>query len=156
MGLIVRIKSATLGLTLGLALVGLTACTAQYRNHGYVPSDEELAAVVVGVDTRDSVAETIGSPSSSGVLDNSGYYYVRSRVKHFGPTRPEVIERQLVAITFSQRGVVQSVERYSLQDGLVVPLSRRVTDNNLTNNSFLQELLKNLGNFDPGSVFSST
>ena len=46
---------------LGVCLLAAAACTTQYRNHGYAPSQEELAEVVVGVDTRDSVAESIGT-----------------------------------------------------------------------------------------------
>jgi outer membrane protein assembly factor BamE (lipoprotein component of BamABCDE complex) len=145
-----RLKIAALG----LCLIATVGCSAQYRNHGYVPTESELAEVIIGVDTRDTVADTIGSPSASGVLNESGYYYVRSRVRHYGAKRPEVIERQLVAIGFDSRGVVRNVERYSLKDGNVVPLSRRVTDNGIESQSFLRVLLKNLGNFDPSNFLS--
>ena len=143
-------------LALGLTLIVAVACTSQYRNHGYIPSDDDLAEVVVGVDNRDSVSESIGTPTSGGILDESGYYYVRTRVRHFGARRPEMIERQLVAITFNSRGTVQNIERFSLQDGLVVPLSRRVTDNGIESNNFLQSLIQSLGNFDAGSLLSGT
>lgn len=127
-------------------------CAAQYRNHGYVPSEDDLANVIVGVDTRDSVAETIGTPTSGGVLEDGGYYYVRSRVKTFGPFRPEEVERQLVAVTFDSSGTVSNIERFGLDDGRVVTLSRRVTDNGLNNVSFIRQLLGNIGNFDAGSI----
>jgi outer membrane protein assembly factor BamE (lipoprotein component of BamABCDE complex) len=117
-----------------------------------VPSDADLANVVVGIDTRDSVAETLGAPSSSGVLNESGYYYVASRVRHFGIREPEVVERELVAITFDQRGVVRNVERYGLEDGQAVNLSRRVTETSVKSQTFLRQLLGNLGRFDPSTV----
>lgn len=137
---------------LGLALVAVAGCSSIYRNHGYVPTDADLENVVVGIDTRDSVAETLGAPSSSGVLNDSGYYYVSSRVRHFGIREPEVIERELVAITFDQRGVVRNVERYGLEDGQAVNLSRRVTETSVPNQTFLRQLLGNLGRFDPSTV----
>ena len=68
----------------------LSACSANFRNHGYVPLEEDLSQITVGVDTRDTVAELVGTPSSAGVLNDSGYYYVRSRVKHFTWQKPEV------------------------------------------------------------------
>lgn len=144
-----RLARSTAALVVAL---GLTACTTTYRNHGYVPSDEELSEVVVGVDTRDSVAETVGTPSSSGVLNSGGYYYVRSRVRHQGLREPRVIERELVAISFSDNGVVENIERYGLEDGRAVRLSRRVTESSVNNAGFLRQLLGNLGNFDPGSL----
>lgn len=132
---------------LGVCLLAATACTTQYRNHGYVPSAQDLEEVVVGVDTRDSVAETIGTPSASGVLDEGGYYYVRIRVRHFGARKPKVIERRVVAVTFDQRGVVRNVSEYSLEDGQIVPLSRRVTDSAVEERSVLAQILGNISNF---------
>lgn len=136
-------------LAVGLAIAG---CTAIYRNHGYVPTEEDLAKVSVGVDTRDTVAEAIGVPSVSGVLNESGYYYVSSRLRHYGAMEPRVVERQLVAISFTQSGVVQNIERFGLEDGRVITLNRRVTESNVNDKTFLRQLLGNIGNFNPGSV----
>lgn len=137
---------------LGAAIGVLSACSAVYRNHGYVPSSEELAEVKVGVDTRDSVIEAVGSPSSSGVLDESGFYYVATRMRHYGARAPEVVSRELVAISFDQRGVVRNIERYGLTDGRVIPLERRVTSSSVEDKTFLRQLLGNIGNFNPGTV----
>lgn len=127
----------------------IAACSAQYRNHGYAPSDEDLAQIVVGVDTRDSVAETVGAPSSTGILESSGYYYVSSRVRHYGAAAPKEIERKLVAITFDNAGVVRNIETFALEDGRVIPLTRRVTDTGITNKGFFRQLLGNIGNLGP-------
>jgi len=135
-------------------IFGLAACTSTYRNHGYVPSEDELAEVVVGIDTRDSVAETVGTPSSGGVLNDSGYYYVRSRIRHSGMRAPEVIEREMVAISFTDTGVVENIERFGLQDGRVVRLNRRVTETSVSNQGFFRQLMGNLGNFDPGQLLN--
>ncbi|MEM7295636.1 MAG: outer membrane protein assembly factor BamE, partial [Pseudomonadota bacterium] len=43
-----------------LLLASLSACAAEFRNHGYAPTDAELAEVLVGIDTRGSVEETLG------------------------------------------------------------------------------------------------
>lgn len=136
---------------IGAVLLSMAACSTRYRNHGYVPSDEELAAITLGVDTRDTVAEAIGPPSASGVLTDSGFFYVRTRIKHYGPKRPEVVDRQVVAIGFDSRGIARNVEHYALEDGQVVPLSRRVTDNGIQSNGLIRQLIGNIGNFGPGS-----
>ncbi|SFT76137.1 outer membrane protein assembly factor BamE [Sedimentitalea nanhaiensis] len=130
----------------------VAACATIYRDHGYVPTEEELAEVTVGVDTRDSVAESIGVPVTSGVLDDSGYYYVSTRMRHYGASEPRVVARQLVAISFSQSGVVQNIERFSLQDGQAITLNRRVTESSVNNKTFLRQLMGNLGNLSPASA----
>lgn len=147
-----RLKSAIRWSVLGMATLSAAACVSIYRNHGYVPTDAELAAIQVGVDTRDSVAEAVGTPSATGVLDSSGYYYVSSRIRHYGPREPQVVSRQLVAISFDQRGVVRNVERYGLEDGRVIQLSRRVTSSSVEDKTFLRQLLGNLGRFNPSTV----
>lgn len=136
---------------LGL-LLSLGACAPQYSNHGYIPPAEDLALIEVGSDTKETVAEKIGIPQSSGVLTNSGYYYVRMRKRAIGPLAPEEIERQVLAISFSESGVVQNVERFGLERGKVVPLERRVTSSPVSDKSFIRQLLGNLGRFNPASL----
>lgn len=135
-----------------LCVLALAACSAVYRNHGYVPKEEDLSQIVVGVDTRDTVAEVVGSPSAGGVLDSSGYYYVQSRVRHYAYRRPEVVSREVLAISFDDAGVVRNIERFGLEDGQVVPLARRVTESATADNGFLRQLLRNLGNFAAGDI----
>ncbi len=141
----------TRGLCLALACVAMTACTPIYDRHGYTPDETQLAEIQVGKDTRETVVETIGPPSSSGVLKDSGYFYVSQRIRTFAFQAPEVIEREIVAISFDQRGVVSNVERFGLQDGNVVALSRRVTSTNIEGLNFLQQLFGNVGSLDIGS-----
>lgn len=128
----------------------VAGCSSVYRNHGYVPKEDELSGIAVGVDTRDSVAEAVGTPTASGVLDSSGYYYVESRVRHFAYRRPEVVSREVLAISFDNSGVVRNIERFGLEDGQTVPLARRVTETGSTGSNFLRQLLRNLGNFSAG------
>ncbi len=126
----------------------LSACVAQYRNHGYLPREDDLANVIVGVDTRDSVAESIGVPGTSGVLAGGDYYYVGSRVRHYGAFAPEIIEREIVAVDFDSQGVVRNITRYGLEDGQVVTLTRRVTVTGDGNISFIRQLFGNIGGID--------
>ena len=144
---IAKISRAVTGITLAVAL---SACTTQFRNHGYAPSDAELQEIIVGVDTRATVEDVIGRPSTSGVLTGSAYYYLSDRRSSFAFFEPEVVDRQLVAVSFDDDGVVRNIERFTLRDGRVVPLSRRVTDSSVENSTFLRQLLGNIGNFNPG------
>ena len=136
-------------LAIGMALSG---CAPQYSNHGYIPPEDQLDELVVGRDTRETVAEKVGVPASSGVLTGSGYYYVSMRTRTIGPLAPKEVERQVLAISFSDAGVVQNIERFGLERGRVVPLSRRVTDSAVGDKSFLRQLLGNIGRFNPAGL----
>lgn len=133
-----------------VAFLTLAGCSPQYKNHGYIPPEEDLALIQVGSDTRESVAEKVGVPTSAGVLNNSGYYYVKTQKRAVGPFASKEVDRQVVAISFAENGVVTNVERFGLERGQVVPISRRVTSSAVADKSFLRQLLGNLGRFSPG------
>lgn len=131
-------------------LVGsLTACGPIYRNHGYVPPQEELDQIVVGIDTRASVEETLGTAGSTSVLEDNAVYFVRSRMKTVAMLEPEVIEREVVAVSFDDNGIVRNVEQFGLERGQIVRLTRRVTDSSVAGKSFFQQLVGNIGSFTP-------
>ncbi|SNR58984.1 outer membrane protein assembly factor BamE [Puniceibacterium sediminis] len=135
-------------LRLGLLTVAfgvLSACSAQYRSHGYVPLEGDLQQIVVGVDTRASVEDLIGVPTISGVSGDGGYYYIESNVRHFAYRAPEEVSREILAISFDAGGVVSNIERYGLEDGIVVPISRRVTETGAGDISFIRKLFGNIG-----------
>lgn len=136
-----------------LALVAaVAACSPVYRNHGYVPTEQDLALVEVGKDTRETVGQKIGRPSTSGLLNDVGWFYVQSRYKHFGPRAPQEIDRQVLAVTFNEAGTVENIARYGLEDGKVVQISRRVTEPNVKGISFIQQILGSFGRLQAGDL----
>lgn len=143
---IARLAAAT-----GLAL-GLMACSPIYRDHGFAPSEAELSEILVGIDTRDSVAERVGPPALEGLMREEAWYYTASRWKTVGAFKPKEEERQVVAISFDARGVVSNIETFGLEGGQVVVLNRRVSDDNIKGVTFLRQLLGNIGNFNAGDV----
>lgn len=149
-----RLGSGARFAAIGLVLVVVSACSPIYRNHGYVPRDEELAEIEVGRSTTEDVANAVGRPSAIGVLSGSGWYYVGSRFRQVGLRAPVEIDRQVVAVSFDDAGVVQNIERFGLEKGEVVVISRRVTDSNIKGVSFLRQLLGNIGNIGAADILS--
>lgn len=146
-----HLRRIATGALMGATLLVATACTQQFRNHGYAPSDADLSEILVGIDTRDTVADVIGPPTAGGVLNEGGFFYVQSRFRYFGPLEPQEIEREVVAIRFDEEGIVSNVERFGLEDGQVVALSRRVTQDNVRDTTFIRQLMGSLGRFDAGT-----
>ncbi|WP_051856297.1 outer membrane protein assembly factor BamE [Thioclava atlantica] len=147
-------RKATLMIVFGVVML-IGACSPIYRNHGYVPLDEDLAKIEVGKSTRDDVAAAIGRPSSTGLLEGSGWYYVGSRWKTVTWHAPQEIKREVVAVSFTNNGVVSNVERFGLEKGHVVPLSRRVTESNVKGIGFIRQLLGSIGRVSAGQVLGN-
>lgn len=145
------LRVARLVPALAIALA-LFACTPIYNIHGFVPAEQDLALIEVGVDTRRTVEAVVGRPSSSGLLTESAWYYVQSRWKTVGAAAAEELDRQVLAISFDEAGKVENIERFTLKDGNIVPLSRRVTESNIKGIGFLRQLLGNLGKLSADQV----
>ncbi len=137
-------------MALGLA-VGLAACSATYTNHGYVPPPEVLSEIGIGA-SRDQVAELAGAPGSAGVVRDEAWFYTQYRVRNFTYNAPQVIERDIVAISFSDAGRVTNIERFGLEDGQIVQLSRRVTEASVRDVGFLRQILSNFGRINLGDI----
>lgn len=135
--------------------LALAGCAPSFRNHGYAPDKDQLEQIQVGVTTRQDVADFIGRPSTYGVLSGGDWYYVQSRFRHQTYQAPKEVDREVVAIRFN-RDVVANVERYGLEDGRVVTLSRRVTEGSIPEISFLRQLLGTLGRVDPASILNDS
>lgn len=132
----------------------LTACAPIFRNHGYVPAQEDLAQLVVGSDTRETTAPKVGRPSASGLLNDTGWFYVQSRWQQRGAFAPQEIDRQVVALTFSEAGVLQNVESFGMERGQIVPLSRRVTESSVQGSGVLQQLFSSFGRLSAGQLLA--
>ncbi|NDV01547.1 outer membrane protein assembly factor BamE domain-containing protein [Pseudoroseicyclus tamaricis] len=139
-----------------LAAAGLlSACVAQFRDHGYIPSTQARASLAVGQDTMETIAERVGTPTTGGVIRGQSYYYVASRFRHYGLLEPEEVQRQVLVLDFDSAGILRNIELLALEDGRVVELERRVTDDNLSDVSFLAQLVGGIGRFEASDFVGS-
>ncbi len=145
-------KFPAIWLVFPVLFVVLSACSPVQRFHGYAPDDTQLSEIEVGRDTRSSVAEKVGRPGMSGVMEGSSWYYVQSDWVEQGWRPPVEVRREVVAISFDGSDRVSNVERFGLDDGEVVPLSRRVTSTGTSGGALLRQLLSNFGQFNPGQM----
>ena len=134
-------------------VLALAACQPIYSNHGYIPPDQDLALLQVGVDTRESVETTVGRPVAEALLNDDAWYYVQSRWRTVGAAEPTEVAREVVAISFGSTGLVENIERFGLDQGQIVPLSRRVTTTNIRGRGVLGQIFGNIGRLNTESLF---
>jgi outer membrane protein assembly factor BamE (lipoprotein component of BamABCDE complex) len=142
-------------LALVLVMATLVACGGQYRNHGYMPLAEDVDALIVGVDTRDSIIEVMGVPTTGGVLTEEAMYYVRSRVHHKGYVKPNEIQRDVLVLSFDKNQILRNVERFGIEKGKLIRLEHRVTEAPGGDRSILQQIIGSIGGFNPNSIVNN-
>ncbi|WP_108816013.1 outer membrane protein assembly factor BamE [Loktanella sp. Alg231-35] len=136
-----------------VALVGATtACTPIDRFHGFIPPTEEIETLQVGQSSKDEVIALFGTPIADRGLQNNTIYYAASHFRNFGPYAPEEVSREVLAIDFDANDRLRNVASYTLDDGRVVVLDRRVTEDGINDVTFLSQLLGSLGRIDAGQL----
>ncbi|HSF93965.1 MAG TPA: outer membrane protein assembly factor BamE [Thermohalobaculum sp.] len=147
-------KRAAVLVVAAMLVGGLVGCAPVIENHGYAPDDESVSGITAGEDTKGSVRRKIGRPSSTGVFDDLGWYYVSTTVERYMYHAPKVTERRVVAVEFDTNDTVASVNVYGLEDGRVIDLQTRTTPTHGRKLTILQQLLGNLGRFNEDSFLT--
>ena len=135
-------KSVSLKLICGAALVLLIACAPVISQRGYIPDPSNEGAIKVGSDTKTTVQSRLGYASTTATFGNDSWYYISSTEKQVAFFTPTVLKRQVVAVYFDKANKVTGVRHYSLKDGHVIAFESRETPARGRETTFLQELLK--------------
>lgn len=107
--------------------LGAAACSPTISTRGHLLDSEALATIRPGTQTREDVAEIIGTPTALATFDNRTWYYISERVRKVSFHDPEIIDRKIVAIDFDTKGVVQRIRHYQARDGWIVKSVGRET-----------------------------
>ena len=117
----------------------LFSCTTNIKNHGYIPSKSDLETLVIGKDTKQSIAKKIGLPATAGL--EGAYYYVRSTFNAPGFKSAQLVDRTVVVLSFDQRSKLKNIETFSVDKGNFVRLDYRITETGLDNKNILQQII---------------
>jgi outer membrane protein assembly factor BamE (lipoprotein component of BamABCDE complex) len=128
------------------AVVAVLAACAPIRDvRGYVPDEERLAQVQVGTDTRQTVQQKLGTPSSTATFGDPTWYYISIEQERYAFFTPDVTRREILAVQFNESGKVAEIRNYGIEDGQVVALVDRETPSRGKELSFLQQIFGNIG-----------
>jgi outer membrane protein assembly factor BamE (lipoprotein component of BamABCDE complex) len=144
-------KSRVLVSASALALAGIAACAPIRDVRGYVPDGEKLSTVRVGSDTRDTVQQKLGTPSSTAAFGDPTWYYISTEQERYAFFSPDITKRQILAIEFADDGKVADMRSYGIEDGQVIALVDRETPSRGKEMSFLQQMFGNMGALPPAA-----
>lgn len=133
--------------TLAAATI-LIGCVPVENQRGYVPDQQALASIKVGMDTKDTVSKKLGDPSTSATFGNDVWYYMSSHVEQNAFFAPRATERNILAIEFAKDGKVTDMHKYTLADGRVVDFATRETPTRGRDLTLLQQIF----NAVPGQI----
>lgn len=83
-------------------------------------------------------------------VGNKTFYYIsQTTEQRFRFLNPRVTEQRVVAIYFNKNFKVERVANYGLQDGVVFDFISRTTPTAGAEQSFVRNLFRGLGTFNP-------
>lgn len=136
------------GVLAALLIVGATACSPVVATRGNLIDDERFTQVAVGRSNVNDVARVFGSPTTVSTFDRRTWYYIGQRTEKVAFFDPEIVERRVIRIEFSDTGIVRQVEDLDLDDAQLVELVDRETPTLGRRMGVLEQLLGNFGRFN--------
>ncbi len=126
---------------------GLAACVPTVTQRGYVPNEDLISEIRVGIDNKDSVLSSFGSPSTISTVEGDSWYYISSIHEQLMFYREEAVDREIVAVYFDENENVKQLGYYGLEDGKIINFIDRETPTRGKELTFLQQMFGNLGRF---------
>lgn len=140
-------RLSTLFLGASLLALSLSACESRKNTRGNFPDPERVIEIRPGEQSREEVAEILGSPSSVTPFGSDTWYYISQRIETFAFFAPKVMERQIVVVSFDKKGVVSKIDTLGLEKArAIIPVSRKTPTHGNTM-TILEQLVGNLGRF---------
>lgn len=138
---------AALVAPLAAVLVGAAACAPVVGQNGFQAIDAKPMDIVAGTDTKATVLARLGSPSTTSTFEKDQvWYYVSQLTEKYTFRRPEVTQRSVTEITFSEGSdQVAEVRTLTLADGQTISMDGRETPTRGRRLTILEQLLGNVG-----------
>jgi outer membrane protein assembly factor BamE (lipoprotein component of BamABCDE complex) len=117
---------------------------------------ESMKELTPGTSTKADVSAIIGSPTARDTFDDNTWLYITEVTQQrIGRTLGE-LEQNVVVLNFDDKGVLKSVDKLNKEAGLPVTMIARTTASPGTEASFFQQLLGNIGRFNPTGAGSTS
>src|SRR3546814_6676852 len=108
-----RVRGLGVGLLLTCAALALTACGNTVQVRGNTPDPEDVAGIQPGIHSRQDIIDLLGSPSTVSTFEDRKWYYIGQKTQQVAFMKPEVLDRNVLVITFDETGLVRSEEHTS-------------------------------------------
>lgn len=111
-----------------------------------------LKELTPGTSTKADVSAVIGSPTARDTFDDNTWLYISELTQErIGRTLGE-LNQNVVVLNFDEKGVLTNVHRLDQDNALPVSVIARTTPSPGTEASFMQQLLGNIGRFNPAGA----
>jgi outer membrane protein assembly factor BamE (lipoprotein component of BamABCDE complex) len=120
-------------------------CTPLRSHQGYIVDADLVNSVQPGVDNRQSVLATLGTPSFASQFNQGDWYYVSRDSRNLAFTPPKARGQLTMQISFDQAGNVTAVRKSGAEQIAAVKPDGKTTPTLGRKRGFFQDLFGNIG-----------
>lgn len=132
-------------LILAAGLFAAAACTPLRSHQGYIIDADLVNSVRPGIDNRQSVLATLGSPSFAAQFNQGDWYYVARDSRNYAFNSPKVRDQLVMQISFDGAGNVAAIRKSGVEQVAQVNQYGKVTPTLGRKRGFFQDLFGNIG-----------
>jgi len=144
-------RTVRLGALAVLAVAGASACAPVQSHSGYRPdyNNVQIADPQVGVDTRETVQQRFGTPSTTAVFDQTSWYYISAVQERVAFYAPRISQRTIMVVRFDAENKVAGVDKYGIERGRVVAYNEEATPTRGRELGLVEQIFGNIGATPP-------
>ncbi len=139
------IPARALGAVLLAAALGTTACVPVRTHQGYIVDKELVDSIQPGIDTRESVIQTLGRPTLTSQFNEGEWYYISRQSSNLGFQGLKPKDQTTLRIRFDAKGNVASIDRMGKDLIASVDPYGKTTPTLGRKRGFFEDLFGNIG-----------
>lgn len=151
-------RTTSFGLAMSM-LFSLTACSyfcPPPIPRGALLEKDEYSKLIPGSSTRSDVITILGTPTTHATFNDNTWIYVAMTKDLVPLSFPAVDTQEVLVLNFDNHGTLQNMKHLGKKDAIYVDMASGVTKTPGTQISIIQELLGNVGRYNPLSSMGST
>ncbi|MGN6622213.1 MAG: outer membrane protein assembly factor BamE [Sphingomonas sp.] len=134
-----------IGVAAGVAAIGIGGCAPLRSHQGYVIDADLVNSVQPGVDNRQSVLDTLGTPTFTSQFGQGQWFYLARDSRNFSYNKPKAVKQIALRISFDPQGTVTRIDRTGIDQVVSIDPSKKTTPTLGRKRSFFEDLFGNIG-----------
>jgi outer membrane protein assembly factor BamE (lipoprotein component of BamABCDE complex) len=134
-----------IGIAAAVSALGIAGCAPLRTHQGYVIDADLVNSVQPGVDTRQSVLNTLGTPTLTTQFGKGQWFYIARDSRNYAYHKPKPVSQITLRISFDDQGTVTRIDRTGIDQVVQISPVKRVTPTLGRHRSFFQQLFGNIG-----------
>ncbi len=125
----------------------LTNCQVNTKNHGILFLENRYNILVVNENNTNDVIKIVGNPHTKSISNENTWIYIErtlTKGKYYKLGQNVIKTNNVMVLTFDKYGVLKEKNFYDKKSIADIKFTKEVTENNLSDKSFVEEFLQSI------------